>query len=105
MNCCEAGLKPAEFFDISFEETTYILQGYRKRNHVLLNHTRMIMYSIVCTVTKPEDRTELYDMFYIPGDPTPEQRQQQRVQELEELKKLNEQLADEVRKENAKNKQ
>lgn len=100
MLCFEAGIKPEEYYDLSFEETTDILQAYRQRKNVALEQTRLVMYSIISTVTKPEDRGEVYDIFYIDGDPTPEQRMQAQIEYNNSIIEENRLLAESIRKEN-----
>ena len=66
-------------------------------------HTRLIVYTIAMTVTDEKDRQEIYDFLPLPGDPTPEQRQQ-RIREWQEeaaerQRMFNESLRMEMQKE------
>lgn len=51
------------------------LQGYEQRINDQWQQTRIIAYTIACTVTDKDERGEIYDLFPLPGDPTPEERE------------------------------
>lgn len=75
---------------MSFAETLMMIKGHESRVNVQWQQTRLLIYTISCTVTEPEKRGEVYDLFYLPGDPTPEQR-------MEEVRKVQEESARRVR--------
>lgn len=52
------------------------LLGYEQRINDGWQQTRIIAYTIACTVTDKEDRGEIYEMFPLPGDPTPKEREE-----------------------------
>ena len=54
------------------------LLGYEQRINDGWQQTRILAYTIACTVTEKEDRGEIYDMFPLPGDPTQEDRENAR---------------------------
>lgn len=59
---------------MSLEETSYHIEGYNRRFYKQLETTRMIMYSIYCSVTEADKRLEIFDLFSIPGDPSEAER-------------------------------
>lgn len=72
--CLAAGITPGEFWNLTLEESFILMQAYYDRVNVQWAQTRLIVYTIACTVTKEEDRGEIYDLFWLPGDPSPEER-------------------------------
>lgn len=98
--CLAAGLTPQEFWDLSFEESLLVIKAYEDRMNMDWQHTRLMVYTIACTVTPEEKRTDIYDLFYIPGDPTPEERLAAEKKQYDrmkaDLKAFNEELRREL---------
>ena len=101
----EAGIKPGEFWDLCFEETLLAIQGYEDRVNVQWQQTRLLIFTIAATVTDPDKRGEVYDLFYLPGDPTPEERQAAVKKMIEESGVRQKEFNDQLRKELAEAKQ
>lgn len=109
--CMEAGMKPAEFWDAGFNDTLLVMQGYNSRVNVRWQQARLIAYTTYLTVTKKEDRVNIYDFWPLAGDPTDEELQQAENEKAEEVKEAQRLAAirqkafnDELRKELASKK-
>jgi hypothetical protein len=76
-----------------------VLNGYQARKSDQWNQTRILAWVVAATVTEPDKRGEIYDMFYIPGDPTPEEREQRLAEEMKEWRQRQKELTDQVRAE------
>lgn len=98
--CYEAGVKTSDFWNSCISDLIAATDGYKQKKVFSLQQTRLIIYTIACTVTDPEKRGEVLDVFPIPGDPTPEERRQALENELQEAKKRQEEFNEELRKEN-----
>ncbi len=73
------------------------LLGYEQRINDSWQQTRIMAYTIACTVTDKEERGEIYDMFPLPGDPTPEEREEAHRLEYDSLMEENKRVTAMVR--------
>lgn len=103
--CLMAGITPGEFWDLCFEETLLLINGYYDRVNAEWQQTRLIVYTIACTVTEPDKRQHIFDFLPLKGDPTPEEREAAALRGYERMKKeheaFNESLRNELKKEKA----
>lgn len=76
-----------------------MIAGYELRKVEFWRQTRLIAYTIACTVTEKDKRGSIYDMFPLPGDPTALQREQTKKDEYEEMLKQQRNFTNEVREE------
>jgi hypothetical protein len=97
--CLAAGITPGEFWDLSFEETLLVVQANSDRVNVQWHQTRLLIFTIAATVTDPEKRGEVYDLFYLPGDPTPEEREAEAKRVYDEMMTAQRDFTDELRRE------
>ncbi|MGQ0739540.1 MAG: hypothetical protein ACT4OJ_10805 [Bacteroidota bacterium] len=97
--CLAAGAMPGEYWNMSFEETLLLVKGYEDRVNVQWQQTRLVIYAVAATVTDPDKRGEVYDLFYIPGDPSPEQRAREAQRIHEELMQASKDFTAELRRE------
>lgn len=85
VRCAAAGILPNQFWDLPFDETVIALAGYEQRMTNEWQQTRVIAYTIACTVTEKDERGDIYQLFPLPGDPTPEEIQAAQQQQYEEM--------------------
>jgi hypothetical protein len=93
---------PDVFYDSCWEDVMCVIAGAIKRHNKSMQQTRLLMYTIACTVTAAEERGEVYDMFFIPGDPTEEERQQAMIDSFEAMRKVNDEFTELIRNEKMK---
>lgn len=72
--CLMAGCTPGEFWGMSFGETLLMINGYYDRVNAEWQQTRLIVYTIACTVTEADKRQDIFDFLPLKGDPTAAQR-------------------------------
>lgn len=82
---------------MGFEQVMIQVEGYQRRKNDSWQQTRILAYTIACTVTEPEKRGEIYDMFPLPGDPTEAQRKKLEQEEFERRRKEAKELTELVR--------
>ena len=92
---------PVEFWDSPIDETFLVVQGYQGRLNDQWQQTRLIMYTVASTVTEADKRGEVYDMFFIPGDPTVQERKEKKQHDYSSMVKRNKEFTEQVRKEMA----
>lgn len=51
-----------------------MVQAYDNRVNADWQQTRLLVYTIACTVTEADKRIDMYDMMPLKGDPSPEER-------------------------------
>lgn len=73
-----------------------MVNGYYNRVNAQWQQTRFFSYIMALTVTKEEDRQEIYDWLPLPGDPTKKERFEilnaERQQLIDEQRAFNESL-------------
>lgn len=97
--CLATGITPAEYWNLSIEESILLLKAYEDQQNAKWQHTRLILYAIAATVTEADKRGEVYDLFWLPGDPTPEQRKAEAEKLYQQLQQKGKAFADELRRE------
>jgi hypothetical protein len=100
--CLEAGITPGEFWELTLEESFLIIRAYHDRVNVQWQQTRLLIYTIAATVTNAEDRGEIFDLFYIPGDPTPAERIADAKAAYENMMEEQKKFVEDLRLENMK---
>lgn len=100
--CLAAGITPGEFWELTLEESFLLIRAYHDRVNVQWQQTRLLIYTIAATVTSEEDRGDIYDLFYIPGDPTPEERMAEAKAAYEQMMEEQRKFTEELRNQNRK---
>lgn len=81
----EAGMKPAEFWEACFEEVVMVCQAHVTNTLNGWQQTRLMVYTIYCTVTEPDKRVDITELLHLKGDPDPEEVRQKAEQRYHEL--------------------